>query len=138
MRCLSVGHADRNKKLLPINSAVSVEFTTSRVFKTPDEERRMDLLVDLAGIGVPRASALLFFAFPNDYPILDRYALRSLGAKSRRTTYPTPYWIEYLLACRRFAAELEVPIRTLHKALWQFSKGCDQEEDSEVLACSFF
>lgn len=48
-------------------------------------------------------------------------ALESLGQKAR-AVYPTEYWLEYLLACRRIAAEVGVPIRTLDKALWQASK----------------
>ena len=64
---------------------------------------------------------MLFFAFPNDYPFLDVRALESLGQKAR-TVYPTSCWTDYLLACRRIAGELGVPIRMLDKALWQASK----------------
>jgi adenine-specific DNA glycosylase len=35
----------------------------------------------LRGVGIPTASALLHFAFPNDYPILDVRALASLAAE---------------------------------------------------------
>jgi hypothetical protein len=40
----------------------------------------------------------LYFAFPDDYPILDVRALESLGHKTSRTVYPTDFWVEYLLA----------------------------------------
>ena len=43
-------------------------------------------LVKLNGVGVPTGSALLHFAFPKDYPILDVRALESLGSRGR-TTY---------------------------------------------------
>lgn len=76
----------------------------------------------LTGVGVPTASALLFFAFPKDYPILGVRALESLGQEAR-AVYPTSFWTDYLLACRRIAGELGVPIRTLDKALWQASRG---------------
>ncbi len=112
---------ERSKSRVATNTETEVEFATAQALRTDDEGKRMEALTSLAGVGVPTASALLFFAFPNDYPILDRRALESLGQKWR-TVYPTPYWTNYLLACRRIAGELGVPIRTLDKALWQASK----------------
>jgi hypothetical protein len=113
---------ERSKGLVASNSETAVELATARAFRSKDEGKRMDALTGLAGVGVPTASALLFFAFPNDYPILDVRALESLGHKTSRTVYPTDFWVEYLLACRRIADEAGVPIRTLDKALWQASK----------------
>jgi hypothetical protein len=112
---------ERSKSRVATNSATAIELATRRAFRSRDEGRRMEALTGLDGVGVPTGSALLFFAFPDDYPILDVRALGSLGQKAR-TVYPIDYWVEYLLACRRLAAEVEVPIRTLDKALWQASK----------------
>jgi hypothetical protein len=61
------------------------------------------------------------FAFPNDYPIIDERALESLGQEAPRY-YSLNFWTEYLDACRAIAKDVGVPIRTLDKALWQFSK----------------
>jgi hypothetical protein len=63
-------------------------------------------LLELAGVGVPTASVLLYFAFPDLYPILDVRALESLGVKSR-SQYPVSFWLEYLLACQRSPAATE-------------------------------
>ena len=52
----------------------------------------MEVLIALEGVGVPTASMLLHFAFPDDYPILDVRALESLGPRSR-TVYPVEYWL---------------------------------------------
>jgi hypothetical protein len=112
---------DRSKGKVASNSETAVQFGTSRALRSSDETKRIEALTDLAGVGVPSASALLYFAFPNDYPILDKRALASLGYVSKRTTYESSFWIDYLLACRRIAADLKVPIRTLDKALWQWS-----------------
>jgi hypothetical protein len=32
------------------------------------------------------------------------------------------FWLEYLAACREIASRAAVSIRTLDKALWQYSK----------------
>jgi hypothetical protein len=78
-------------------------------------------LLELEGVGVPTASTLLYFAFPDDYPILDVRALESLGVKAR-SQYPVSFWLGYLAACRQIARDAGVSVRTLDKALWQYSK----------------
>jgi hypothetical protein len=81
----------------------------------------MSALLQLAGVGAPTASTLLYFAFPDDYPILDMRALESLAVKPR-SQYPVSFWLEYLHTCRDLARRCGVSIRTLDKALWQYSK----------------
>ncbi len=81
----------------------------------------MDALLQLEGVGVPTAPALLQFAFPTEYPILDVRALESLGERGS-SVYSTSYWLEYLTFCRDLAKDASVSIRTLDKALWQHSK----------------
>jgi hypothetical protein len=85
------------------------------------EQARMEALTSLEGVGVPTASTLLYFAFPADYPILDVRALHALGVKSR-SVYPVTFWLGYLAACRELATAHGVSLRTLDKALWQWSK----------------
>ena len=51
----------------------------------------MEALLALDGVGVPTASALLHFAFPSDYPMLDVRALESLGRRGR-TEYSVSFW----------------------------------------------
>jgi hypothetical protein len=85
------------------------------------EQARMEALTSLQGVGVPTGSTLLYFAFPEDYPILDVRALHALGQKAR-SVYPVSFWLRYLEACRELALEHGVSLRTLDKALWQWSK----------------
>jgi hypothetical protein len=94
---------------------------TGRALGTNDEAARMTALLELEGVGVPTASTLLYFVFPERYPILDVRALESLGVKPR-SQYPLAFWLGYLEACRALAATRGVSVRTLDKALWQFSK----------------
>lgn len=120
---------ERSRSLVAGNSETAIELASGRALRVKDEAKRMEALTVLDGVGVPTASALLFFAFPTEYPILDVRALESLGHKAR-TVYPTDYWVEYLLACRRIADEAGVPIRTLDKALWQASKESGSRQES--------
>ena len=81
----------------------------------------MEALLALDGVGVPTASTLLYFVFPDRYPILDVRALESLGVRPR-SVYPVAFWLEYLTACRELSERYGVDLRTLDKALWQHSK----------------
>jgi len=111
----------RSRPKVAVNDEEAVRRATARALAAIDERDRLEALTALTGVGVPTASTLLFFAFPDDYPILDVRALESLGQKGR-STYPASFWLEYLAACRRLALEHDVSVRTLDKALWQHSK----------------
>jgi hypothetical protein len=111
----------RSRPKVAVNSAAAIRKATRTALTDEDESVRMAALTSLEGVGVPTASTLLHFASPGDYPLLDVRALESLGAKSR-SVYPISFWLEYLDACRRLAREAGVSLRTLDKALWQYSK----------------
>jgi hypothetical protein len=111
----------RSRPLVAQNSRAAVTRATLRALASPDERDRIGALLELRGVGVPTASVLLHFVNPAAYPILDVRALESLGVKGR-STYPVAFWLEYLEACRALAATHGVSLRTLDKALWQYSK----------------
>ena len=112
---------ERSRSRVASNAARDVKRATRRALGADDEASRMEALLTLTGVGVPTASTLLYFAFPDAYPILDVRALESLGVKAR-SQYPVSFWLAYLSACRELAARCGVDIRTLDKALWQYSK----------------
>jgi hypothetical protein len=112
----------RSRPRVERNDAVAVEAATRIGLGSGGERERMQALIELNGVGVPTASTLLHFAFPEDYPILDVRALESLGYVTTRSVYPIDFWLAYLEACRELAKRHEVSIRTLDKALWQHSR----------------
>lgn len=111
----------RSRPKVAANPAARVARMTGRSLAAEDEVTRITALLELHGVGMPTASTLLYFAFPDDYPILDVRALESLGVRSR-THYPVHFWLEYLHTCRALARDHGVTLRTLDKALWQHSK----------------
>jgi hypothetical protein len=116
----------RSRPKVAANSEAAVVDATRRALSASEEEVRVSALVELAGVGVPTASTLLYFVFPDDYPILDVRALESLGVKPR-SVYPVGFWLDYLNTCRTLAQRAGVDIRTLDKALWQHSKERSRE-----------
>ena len=111
----------RSRPKVAANSEAAVVDATGRAMRIGDEAARIAALLELEGVGVPTASTLLYFAFPDDYPILDVRALESLGTRPR-SVYPISFWLAYLGACRTLSRRAGVSLRTLDKALWQHSK----------------
>ena len=121
----------RSRPRLAANTEAAIVDATGRSLSAGDEATRIAALLELEGVGVPTASTLLYFAFPDDYPILDIRALQSLGVKPR-STYPVSFWLEYLGACRELARRAGVSLRTLDKALWQYSKELSASSSSRA------
>lgn len=94
---------------------------TSAAFATSDESLKMDLLRQLDGVEWPTASTLLHFCDKMPYPILDVRALWSLGYATP-PRYTMDFWLSYLAYTRSLAERLNVPIRTVDRGLWQYSK----------------
>jgi hypothetical protein len=107
------------------NSAGAIRSTTRRAFATAALAEQVAQLLALTGVGLPTASVLLHFAFPDRLPILDVRALESLGVVGR-SSYTPSFWADYVTACRELAAANAVSLRTLDKALWQYSKESDE------------
>jgi hypothetical protein len=77
------------------------------------------VLTALHGVGIPMASAILTAINPERYTVLDFRALESLGI----TNWPenVAFYVFYLEACRELAAKHGKSLRTLDRALWQWS-----------------
>jgi len=98
---------------------------TQMSFGNRDERQRIESLLGskggLRGVGYPVASAILHFAFPNMYPIMDFRVIESLGWDVP-SSYTFDFWQKYCTEVRRVASEHDLPIRTVEKALWMYSK----------------
>jgi hypothetical protein len=88
---------------------------------TPDEER-IGALLRLRGVGFPVASTVLHFGHRTRYPVLDVRALEALGYVRAHANYSFGLWWDYVTTCRALAHEFHVSMRTLDRALWQWSK----------------
>jgi hypothetical protein len=92
---------------------------------TKNEQLQIQVWTLLNGVNWRTASVFLHFAFPNKYPILDIYALNSLGKKKKRvlSLCNFVFWQKYTKFCRSIARRAKVvDMRTLDRALWLHSK----------------
>jgi len=112
----------RSKKRCAANSAEFVEEITATALSTRCEQLRIEILLLLRGVSWPTASVILHFAARQPYPILDFRALWSLGISAPARTYDFDLWRQYTSYCRRLIRTTGAQMRTLDRALWQFSK----------------
>ena len=110
----SAGHIKRNTDEF-------VKEITSWSFSAQEERSRIEVLTLLNGIRWPSASVILHLFHKEPYPILDFRALWSVGQKPPNQ-YGFPIWWKYVDFCRRAAQRNAVDMRTLDRALWQYSK----------------
>ena len=114
--------AGRSVPLVERNRRTSIEGATRTALDTTTPEReRAEVLVALEGVGYPVASTVLHFGHADPYPILDRRALEAAGYKTQRTVYTFSFWWEWVVFCRRTATACGVSMRTLDRAMWQWS-----------------
>jgi hypothetical protein len=81
----------------------------------------MYILRSLEGVEWPTASVILHFCDRGPYPILDYRALWSLGY-ARPPTYTYEFWNAYTGFLRALSRDTGRDMRTVDKALWQYSK----------------
>jgi hypothetical protein len=94
---------------------------TRTAFGSTHEPLRIGILTLIHGVGFPMASAILHWLHTDRYPILDYRALWSLGI-SEPPQYSLQFWWSYTQHCRALADQAGVDMRTLDRALWQYSK----------------
>jgi len=86
-----------------------------------NEELKIRVLLLLAGVSWPTASVILHFCDHGRYPILDFRALWTVGFR-RLPRYTFSLWWEYTCFVRDVSDRTGLPMRTIDRALWQYSK----------------
>lgn len=115
----------RARRLWEANSADRVRAVSRAVLATRSEQRRMQLLTSLRGVGVPIASAILTLVDPRRYGVLDirawqlLFALHSVAANPRGQGFTVAQWQQYVLALRHHARRLGVTARAIEYTLFE-------------------
>lgn len=112
---------ERSKSRCARNTAAAVKEVTWVALHATGERLRIGSLTLLEGVQMPTASVLLHLAHKQPYPILDYRALWSLGVHPAPPYYSFELWWAYTQECRALAEASGVAMRTLDRALWQYS-----------------
>ena len=111
----------RTAKRCALNSSQQVRDATQLSFSTADERAKIGILRLLDGVDWPTASVLLHYCDRQPYPVLDFRALWSLRI-STPPTYTFEFWWAYVICTRQLADAAGESMRTVDRALWQYSK----------------
>jgi len=111
----------RSRSRVARNSREDVEEATRLALSAKTEALRIQIPQALNGVSWATASVLLHLAHAEPYPITDYRALEALGIRGA-VAYTYPLWLAYVAECRRLALANHVDMRTLDRALWQWSK----------------
>jgi len=98
-----------------------VKEITEFVFKATTERARIEILTILDGVRWPTASVILHFFHRAPYPIMDFRALWSVSLLVP-AQYSFAFWWTYVQFCRDLSTRTGLDMRTLDRALWQYSK----------------
>lgn len=102
------------------NTEAAVEEVTRVALGTRNERLKIGALLTLHGVSWPTASVILHFCDHGRYPILDYRALWSLGFAGP-PAYGFAFWEAYFAFVRDLAERTKMSMRTVDRALWQYS-----------------
>ena len=102
------------------NSEEYINEITQISFQTKNERTTIEVLTLLDGVDWPTASAILHLFDKNKYPLLDFRALWSISIENYK--YNFKFWWDYVLFTRKISEKNNIDMRTLDRALWQYSK----------------
>jgi len=104
-----------------LNPSQQIRDATHLSFGTADERVKIGILRLLDGVDWPTASVLLHFCDRQQYPVLDFRALWSLGIATP-PKYTFEFWWTYVTFTRQLMDSSGEAMRTVDRALWQYSK----------------
>lgn len=111
----------RIRRHIAKNSEEIVYEATLLALGTASVRLAPQILMALDGVGLPMASTILHWCHPDPFPILDFRALWTLGCEMP-SVYTLDFWEKYVESLRSLRLEWDCEMRTLDKALWQYSK----------------
>ena len=121
LRLLAQWKSPRSAWRVSANPAGYVEEVTAFALACTSERARIEALTVLDGVLWPTASVVLHLFHTERYPILDIRALWSVKTDVP-AQYTAAFWERYVRYCRSVAERSGVSMRTLDRALWQYSK----------------
>ena len=121
LRIVAQWKAPRSAGHVEDNSEEYVKEITAFALAAATERSRIEVLTNLDGVRWPTASVILHFFHKEPYPIMDFRALWSVSLEVP-AQYSFCFWWPYVEFCRILSRDTGLDMRTLDRALWQYSK----------------
>jgi len=106
------------------NGAARIREASRRALAARSERRRIEHLLELDGVSVPVASAILTLLDPRRYGVLDirawqmLYAVRGVDANPAGRGFTVAQWLRYLETLREHARHLRASARAVEFTLF--------------------
>ncbi len=110
-----------HKKEIESNSDKSIEETTKRAINEINDKKKVEILDNLYGVGIPVASAILTVLNPKDYAIIDVNVWYALHFKEKRS-FTSENFRQYLEIVRGIALKQNLTAREVDKGLFILGK----------------
>jgi len=121
LRVIAQWKAPRSAGHMENNPEEYVKEITTFALGATTERARIEVLTNLDGVRWPTASVILHFFHREPYPIMDFRALWSVSVRVP-AQYTFDFWWPYVRFCRDLSRRTNMDMRTLDRALWQYSK----------------
>jgi len=121
LRMVAQWKAPRSAGHVKYNSEEYVKEISAFALAATTERSRIEVLTNLDGVRWPTASVILHFFHKEPYPIMDFRALWSVSLDVP-AQYSFDFWWPYVEFCRHLSKDTGLDMRTLDRALWQYSK----------------
>jgi hypothetical protein len=125
---ISTWKSQRPRKRHERNSESFVREVTQSALSSADPRFKIEVLRLLDGVDWATASVILHFCDELAWPVLDFRAFWSLGRDLKHDGCSFDIWRSYTEFTRAVAEEQSVTMRTLDRALWEYSR---QKQKSE-------
>lgn len=102
---------------------LTVETLIARLAQASTPAAKVETLLQVWGIGLPMASAILSVCYPQEFTVLDYRAwqtLQEMGITDLPARQPgtVDAYLQYCRACRAFAERHQLSLRDLDRAMW--------------------
>ncbi len=111
-------------RFIATNREKRIKKITKAAFATRSEQKKIALLTDLHGVGVPMASAVLTLTNPTKYGVLDirvwqlLFKMGAVGTNKGGTSFNFEHWCKYLKILRYYAKLYAVGARDVERTLF--------------------
>ena len=111
------------------NTNPYVRRISKKFFQLIDDKERMSCLIELHGVGVPVASAILTVMNPINYGVIDFHVWQSLfqfgyvQEKEDGTNLSVENWLQFLKILRDLAQKYKVNVRDVERTLFDYHRG---------------
>ncbi|MBK9131553.1 MAG: hypothetical protein IPM20_07985 [Gammaproteobacteria bacterium] len=112
----------RNTSHYQSNSIESIRAATAKAFTAANDASALAALMQLQGVALRTASAILHWMRPDQFPILDVRVVAALGLAESASYEDFEFYSLVASEVRGLARECDIDLRIIDRALWTWDK----------------